>query len=188
MSEPTDAQWLERTRGLVRKWRDAEPHPAFISALSLDMLIALEDALTATEAARREAEQELEKVQSLLELKRTSCRNLIEVQQRIATVIGDTPPAEHVDYTLPSLVQFVVSERERLQAQLAEAQATRPPWQPVATAPKGRNIALMKANGEIQIADWDDYDHYNEPGFVLWTEVDLPAPPLVAIDPTQEPT
>jgi hypothetical protein len=68
----------------------------------------------------QQLEQEKATLQSLLELKKGSVAKLLEVQQRIAIVIGDTPPAEHVDYTLPSLVAFVVQEHDEAVAALAE--------------------------------------------------------------------
>ena len=50
-------------------------------------------------------------------------------------------------------------------------------WQPIETAPKGKEVLVLKANGKYTIADWGRYCEYNGGNFTHW--MPLPDPPVV---------
>ena len=49
-----------------------------------------------------------------------------------------------------------------------------PAWLPIATAPKGKDVLLLRASGRIMIADWGRYYQSNQPRFTHWQS--LPEP------------
>lgn len=48
-------------------------------------------------------------------------------------------------------------------------------WQPIETAPRGKDVLVLKANGKYAIADWGRYCEYNGGNFTHW--MPLPDPP-----------
>lgn len=48
-------------------------------------------------------------------------------------------------------------------------------WQPIETAPKGKEVLVLKSNGKRRIADWGQFCEYNGGDFTHW--MPLPDPP-----------